>query len=249
VHLLLRDGALLPAPAPVPRDAEGARALAALYAPPPQAPGAVHVRAMMTTTIDGAVAGADGTSGSLHDPDDSFAFSVLRALADVVLVGAATVRAEDYRVVQGRGDLLEPSLRLSGASRPALAIWSRSGELPSTIDPDQPTWLLTPTAGAAQAAERSGLPPEQVLPADTAREAIAALAARGMGLIQAEGGPSALDRLAADSLLDELCLTTAHRTVGGPSPRVLDGAAHEQGWRLDSLLLGEHATLSRYLRA
>ena len=249
MHLLLRDGAPLPSPVPVPADAEGARALAALYAAPQLPPGAVHVRAMMTTTIDGAIAGADGTSGSLHDPDDSFLFSVLRALADVVLVGAATVRAEDYRGVRGREDLLRPSLRPGGAPRPALAIWSRSGELPDYLDPDQPTYLLTPSAGAKDAARRSGLPAAQVLAADSPQEAVEALAARGMRLIQAEGGPSALARLAEAELLDELCFTTAHRTVGGPSPRVLDGAAHETRWTLESLLLGEGATLSRYRRA
>ena len=249
MHLLLRDGAPLPSPVPVPADAEGARALAALYAAPQLPPGAVHVRAMMTTTIDGAVAGADRTSGSLHDPDDSFLFSVLRALADVVLVGASTVRAEDYRSVRGREDLLRPSLRPGGAPRPALAIWSRSGELPDYLDPDQPTYLLTPSAGAGEAAERSGLPAAQVLAADSPQEAVKALAARGMRLIQAEGGPSALARLAEAELLDELCFTTAHRTVGGPSPRVLDGAAHETRWTLESLLLGEGATLSRYRRA
>lgn len=248
MHLLLRDAAPLPSPVPVPADAEGARALAALYAAPELPPGAVHVRAMMTTTIDGAIAGADGTSGSLHDPDDSFLFSVLRALADVVLVGAATVRAEDYRSVRGREDLLRPSLRPGGAPRPALAIWSRSGELPDYVDPDQPTYLLTPSAGAGEAAERSGLPPAQVLAADSPLEAVDALAARGMRLIQAEGGPSALARLAEAELLDELCFTTAHRTVGGPSPRVLDGAPHQTRWTLESLLLGEGATLSRYRR-
>ena len=249
MHLLLRDGAPLPSPVPVPADAEGARALAALYAAPQLPPGAVHVRAMMTTTIDGAVAGADRTSGSLHDPDDSFLFSVLRALADVVLVGASTVRAEDYRSVRGREDLLRPSLRPGGAPRPALAIWSRSGELPDYLDPDQPTYLLTPSAGAKDAARRSGLPAAQVLAADSAEEAVEALAARGMRLIQAEGGPSALARLAEAELLDELCFTTAHRTVGGPSPRVLDGAPHQTRWTLESLLLGEGATLSRYRRA
>lgn len=249
MHLLLRDAAPLPSPVPVPADAEGARALAALYAAPELPPGAVHVRAMMTTTLDGAIAGADGTSGSLHDPDDSFLFSVLRALADVVLVGASTVRAEDYRSVRGREDLLRPSLRPGGAPRPALAIWSRSGELPDYLDPDQPTYLLTPSAGAKDAARRSGLPAAQVLAADSPQEAVEALAARGMRLIQAEGGPSALARLAEAELLDELCFTTAHRTGGGPSPRVLDGAAHQTRWTLESLLLGEGATLSRYRRA
>src|SRR5690625_4947420 len=93
-------------------------ALAELYAFPREA---TWVRAMMNTTVDGAVTGADGTSGSLRNPDDSLVFGVLRALADVVLVGASTVRSEDYRRPQGRADLLSPSRRPGGGRRPALA--------------------------------------------------------------------------------------------------------------------------------
>lgn len=248
MHLLLRDGALLPSPVPVAPDAEGAATLAALYAPTPP-PGGVHVRAMMNTTIDGAIAGSDGTSGPLRNPEDSFVFDVLRALCDVVLVGAETVRREDYREVLGRADLLEPSRRPGGASRPALAIWSRHGDVPDTVDPAQPTYLLTPSAAREEAAERSGLPVEQVLAADAPAEGISALVERGMRAIQAEGGPSALGRLVTAGMLDELCFSTTHRTVGGDSPRVLTGAGHDQAWRLSSLLVGEHATISRYRRA
>lgn len=248
MHLLLRDGALLPAPVPVGPDAEGARTLAALYAPTPP-PGGVHVRAMMNATIDGAISGPDGTSGPLRNPDDSFVFDVLRALCDVVLVGAETVRREDYREVLGRADLLEPSLRPGGGGRPALAIWSRSGDVPDTVDPAQPTLLLTPSAAREAAAERSGLPLDQVLAADTPAAGIAALAERGMRAIQAEGGPSALGRLVTAGLLDELCFSTTHRTVGGRSPHVLAADLHDQAWSLSSLLVGEHATMTRYRRA
>ncbi|HEY0871231.1 MAG TPA: dihydrofolate reductase family protein, partial [Acidothermaceae bacterium] len=38
-----------------------------------------------------------------------------------------------------------------------------------------------------------------------------------------EGGPTLLAAVAADGVLDELCLTIAPMLVGGPSPRVLDG--------------------------
>ncbi|MGP9539849.1 dihydrofolate reductase family protein [Brachybacterium sp. AOP43-C2-M15] len=248
MHLLLRDGDLLPAPVPVPADAEGARLLAEVYAVPPPLPGAVHVRAVMNSTLDGAIAGADGTSGPLRNPDDSLVFEVLRALTDVVLVGAGTVRVEDYSSTQGRADLPTSSLRPGGASRPALAIWSRSGELPASIDPEGPTYLITDAASARDAARRTGLPAEQVIVAGTAREALEGLAARGLRAVQAEGGPSALGRLAAEGLLDELCFSTTHRTVGGPSPRVMQGAVPEQDWSLGSLLVGEHATIARHTK-
>lgn len=248
MHLLLRDGALLPAPFPLGIGPEAARTIADLYALPALPAGTAHVRAMMNATLDGAIHGADGTSGTLRNPDDSLVFGVLRALADVVLVGAATVRVEDYSHVQGRGDLLEPSRRPGGAPRPALAVWSDSGDLPDALDRRGPLHLISSPASAAEAGRRAGLDAEHVIAAATPSAAIEGLAARGMRGIQVEGGPSTLGRLAADGLIDELCFSTTHRTVGGGSPRMLRGAAHDQSWELSSLLLGEHATISRYRR-
>lgn len=245
LHLLLSGGTLLPSPRRVSRDGAGARLLAEEYAVDAAR---VSVRAMMNTTIDGAIAGADGTSGPLRNPDDSFAFGVLRALTDVVVAGAATVRTEDYRRPRGRGDLLEPSRRPAGAARPALAVWTSSGELPESVEADWPTFALCPPGRAAAVRDRSGLPADQVLAVSSGREAIAALAALGMRAIQLEGGPSRLGALVAEGVVDELCFSTTHRTVGGPSPRVLDAPAHDAGWALRSLLVGKHATLARYAR-
>lgn len=247
MHLLMREGAVLPAPLPVTADAEGARLLADVYAVQ-LPPSGAHVRAMMNTTIDGAIVGADGTSGTLRNPDDSFVFDVLRALTDVVLVGAETVRTEDYRRPLGRADLLTPSRRPGGAQRPALAIWSRTGELPPTIEPDWPTYLITPPGEARRAAERAGVPEAQVIIADGPAAAVRGLAERGLRAIQAEGGPSALGRLASAGLLDELCFSTTHRSVGGDSSRVVRGEAHELSWSLASLVVGQHATIARHVR-
>ena len=49
----------------------------------------------MIASIDGATA-LEGTSGGLGGPGDRAVFSVIRGLADVILVGGATVRAEHY---------------------------------------------------------------------------------------------------------------------------------------------------------
>lgn len=248
MHLLLRDGVLLPAPHPLGDGPEAAQTIADLYAYPALPAGSVHVRAMMNTTLDGAVHGADGTSGPLRNPDDSLVFGVLRALTDVVLVGAGTVRVEDYSSIQGRGDLLSPSHRPGGAPRPALAVWSNSGDLPPALDRGGGFYLIASPEAAAEAGRRAGVDREQVIPAATPAAAIHGLAARGLRAIQAEGGPSALGRLAAAGMLDELCLSTTHRTVGGPSSRVLHGPEHDQGWEQASLLVGEHATIARYRR-
>lgn len=67
----------------------------------------------MIASVDGGTA-VDGRSGGLGHPTDKAVFRLARAAADVVLVGAQTVRAERYRplpepkllaVVSGSGDL------------------------------------------------------------------------------------------------------------------------------------------------
>ena len=54
------------------------------------------LRVNFVSTLDGAVSGADGRSGSINTPADHRVFRVLRELADAVVVGAGTVRAEGY---------------------------------------------------------------------------------------------------------------------------------------------------------
>lgn len=245
LQVLVRDGEVLASPLPVSRDAAGAALLAEVYAYPTGRP---WVRAMMNTTIDGAISGHDGTSGSLRNPDDSFVFGVLRALTDVVLVGAGTVRAEDYRRPRGRADLLEPSRRPAGGTRPALAIRTRTGGLPASVEADWPTFLLSPSAQRAEVIARSGLPAAHVLAAETEQAAVQVLIERGYRGIQAEGGPSSLGALVAAGTVDELCFSLTHRTVGGPSSRVLVGPAHVQDWELTHLIVGAHATLTTYRR-
>ncbi|WP_203230917.1 dihydrofolate reductase family protein, partial [Agromyces humi] len=57
------------------------------------------VRMNFVTSLDGAVT-LEGRSGGLGDEHDRLAMQVLRTLADVVLVGAGTVRVEGYGGLQ-----------------------------------------------------------------------------------------------------------------------------------------------------
>ncbi|MGO1334328.1 MAG: dihydrofolate reductase family protein, partial [Cellulosimicrobium funkei] len=86
---------LLPAAEHLPPDPREDR-LAALYAYGTPVRGASVVRANMVASVDGAAWGPDERSGSINDDADWRVFRVLRALADVVLVGAGTARAEGY---------------------------------------------------------------------------------------------------------------------------------------------------------
>ena len=56
------------------------------------------------------------------------------------------------------------------------------------------------------------------------KEAVTALRDRGLGRVLCEGGPRLLGQLAAEGLLDELCLTVTP-VLAGPGPiRVVAGA-------------------------
>lgn len=71
------------------------------------------IRANFVTSLDGSVTTADGTSGDLGGEADRRAFAVMRSLAEVILVGAGTVRAEGYRQDDS----------------PPIAVVTRSGEV------------------------------------------------------------------------------------------------------------------------
>lgn len=186
------------------------------YAYPPEG---VWLRANMIASLDGA-AWVDGRSGGLGSPGDRRLFAALRAMADVVIVGAGTVRAEGYGPVR-------PGPQ---GQAPPLAIVSRRLDLdldsPVFTEPKARTVLLT-----VQAA-----PPERLRAAERVAEVIMAgedgidfsravreLAARGHRRLLCEGGPALLARAAADGVLDELCLTLSPMLVAGDPSRILAG--------------------------
>ena len=83
----------------------------------------------MVASADGAVS-VNGRSGGLSGPADRMLFTVLRSVADLILVGAGTVRAERYRPVQA--DEIWSGLRPPGAPVPPIAVVT--GRL--DLDPD-----------------------------------------------------------------------------------------------------------------
>jgi len=82
--------------APTDRDST-LQAPADLYAYPDPMPPRGWVRANMVSSLDGSASGADGVSGSVSSPVDKAPSGCCGGLADVILVGASTVRTEGYR--------------------------------------------------------------------------------------------------------------------------------------------------------
>jgi riboflavin biosynthesis pyrimidine reductase len=208
--------------------ADDVEALAELYAYPAVSSGAPWLRANMIESIDGA-SSLNGRSGGLSGAADRLVFAVLRSLADVILVGAATARAEKYRPV--REQEIWPKLRGERQQpTPPIAVVTRKLDL----DLDSPlvagapggarTILLTTKAAPAGRREAASAHADVVV---TGRDtvppsaAVQELASRGYRNVLLEGGPALLRQVAEAGLLDDLCLTFSPVLEGGMAGRIL----------------------------
>ncbi|MFE4515001.1 pyrimidine reductase family protein [Kitasatospora sp. NPDC056783] len=238
-------------------DPAALESLAAVYAYPEQVnQGRPWLRANMVSGLDGA-ARLDGLSDGLSGDADKRIFGVLRALSDVVLVGAETVRAEGYRPARAREEFAAARAAAGQAPAPAIAVVSRSLRLdltaPLFTEPLVRTVVIT-TEDAPEERRREVAEVADLVLAGTGsvdpRVAVAALAGRGWTRLLTEGGPRLLGQLAAAGLLDELCLSLAPLLTGGDAPRVLDAARMPdvQRMRLVSLIEQKGFLFTRYLR-
>jgi riboflavin biosynthesis pyrimidine reductase len=159
------------------------------------------------STLDGRAA-LDGSTRPLGGPADLEMLLSLRAVADAVLIGPGTVRAEGY------GRLVSPERRPS--SPPAVLI-SRRFDIPWEAGlfaaADQPVLIYTSSdAGPAPGVEA---PVEIVrLPQCTPAAALRDLRARGVRALLSEGGPTLFHGFLAAGQVDELFLTLTPLLTG-----------------------------------
>lgn len=198
----------------------------------PLRPDRPTVVANFVSTLDGVVsyytpeAAGGGEISGFFEPD-RLVMGLLRALADVVLVGAGTVRAApDERWTP---DFIHPSsadafaaLRrgLGLAPQPTTAVVSASGALdldhPGLAGPRVPVVILTTTRGAA-AVTCDGVPSHvsvRDLGASPSPSRLLAALGDGPRLVLCEGGPHLLGQLLDAQLVDELFLTLAPQLAG-----------------------------------
>lgn len=182
------------------------------------------------TALDGAVV-VDGTSGPLGGDGDRQLFLALRDRCDVVLVGAGTVRAENYGPTSDRA--ARARQERGQTARPALAIVTRSGDLLGQNrlweDRDMAIVVVTgPDIPPGVMAELEHRGAEVVVTGDDGVDlaiAMQALAARGWHRAMCEGGPELAHDLVAAGLVTDMFTTIAGTVVGGGSsmvPTVLD---------------------------
>jgi riboflavin biosynthesis pyrimidine reductase len=238
-------------------------ALAALYGYPGLGPPPARwVRANMVASLDGA-ATVDGRSGGLSSEGDQQVFAMLRAHADVILVGAGTVRAEGYGPVRPEAEGLRWAWLRDGRPPSApIAVVTRALDLDlgsaliANAPPHARTIVITTESalpGRCAAAARTA----EVIVAGEAsvdlKAAVDSLAERGHQRISCEGGPHLLAQLADASLLDELCLTFSPLLAGPGADRIVTGGLPMPGggtlpFTLAHALEDEGHLLCRYVR-
>lgn len=164
------------------------------------------LRLNFVTTLDGAANGPDGRSGTINSAADHRGFTAMRRAADVLLVGAGTVRAESY-----------------GPARTPLVVVSSRPDLPESV---HGPGVVLATTGSSGAAEGDGVWICGQDRVDLARVVTRARQDFGPHVLS-EGGPTLAAELVAAGLVDELALSWTPRLVGGDRgrhPRLLDGA-------------------------
>jgi len=206
----------------------------------------------MVASLDGGTA-VDGKSSSLGDHDDLEVFNAIRAVPDVILVGAGTVKAEDYRPLsldeKRRGLRVERGL----AATPTLAIvtgrLSVDPEARVFSDPDHKPLIITgahadPTrlmmlGDAADVAILDDLSPRAIL------EHLGAA-----GVVLLEGGPTLSGDFAKAGLIDEINLTVTPNVLSGESRRIIVGDTLDppMDMKVNRVLYGDEALFVRYLR-
>ena len=207
----------------------------------------------MVESVDGATA-VDGGASALNDADDRALFLALRAVADVVLIGAQTVRSEklgpirlDEEMVRHRreagieGDPKLVILTRSLGLDPGHRVFSDQARRPMILtgvdaDPDRIS-KLTEVADINQTEQLDG------------SGIVSAL--RDASVVLCEGGPSVNSELIAADVVDEVNLTLSPLLALGESKRVASGDALESPTRMqiDRTLIGDQSLFLRFVRA
>jgi len=212
----------------------------------------------MVTGLDGTAA-IHGRVGSLSTAPDQELFRRMRQLADVVLVGAETVRREGYGPVRLSDEARQQRLRAGKPATPPLAVVSRSLEFDWTAKafadaPDEARTLVITSAAAdpGRVAEAEKVATVVVAGEDRVDPAAAlqALADLGARMVLCEGGPRWLGELVAADRLDELLLSVSPLIGGDPLPVCINPpGADLASFTLEGAMAEGDTLFLRYQRA
>jgi riboflavin biosynthesis pyrimidine reductase len=227
-----------------------------LYAYPDRLP-RPWLQVNFVSSADGAST-VDGTSAGLSSAPDRRIFLLGRDLADVVLVGGGTVRAENLRGVRAKGEHAHRRARHGLAPVPPIAVVTGT----AAIDPGSrlftdttvpPIILTTDSADLGRRRALADAGADVIVTGDQRVDLGAAmdvLAERGLHRVDCEGGPHLFGELLALDLVDQLCLTVAPLLAGAGAGRIAEGrpSGVPQSLELASVLHDGGFLMLRYRR-
>lgn len=239
-------------------DTDDDQRLASFYSYPP-ALDRCWVRANMIASLDGG-ATDDGKAAGLAGPGDRALFARMRQEADVILVGASTVRIENYSGAALSVAQRRERQRRGQAEVPPIAIVTHGADFDHDAKiftrTEVPPLILTSRDAVDDARGRFGAVADVIDASgrDGDRVDLAAVlttfAERRLLRVLSEGGPAIISLLIEHGLLDELCVTIAPILVGGEARRIAvgDGTAHTRLRRSHLLTDDEGYLYTRYVR-
>ena len=189
-------------------------------------------------SLDGVVAipGLPRSHAVISDESeaDRFVLALLRACADVVLVGAGTLAASPtgtWRVDKAYPEAADAFAQLRASrglpEQPVVAAITSGASLAASHPVLDAGALVLTTASAAPALAATVPAAAEVLSVNEGarvdlRAAVAALRERGHGVIVSEAGPTLFGQLVAADLVDELFLTVSP-LLAGRGLRLVEG--------------------------
>jgi riboflavin biosynthesis pyrimidine reductase len=217
-------------PGPGTVDDVSAAVMAEARPPHPSRP---WVYTNMIASADGGTA-VSGLSGALGGPGDREVFAALRSVADVILVGASTVRDERYRPPR-RPEVVRSRRVAEGRQPdPRVAVVTRSLDLDAGLplfgDPANRPLIVTVTSAPADRRRALSAVADLVDAGsddvDLGR-ALRLLATDGVRTVLGEGGPSLNGQLIDAGLVDEWNLSLSPHLLAGDSHRAAVGPVPE----------------------
>ncbi|MBY6414497.1 pyrimidine reductase family protein [Rhodococcus sp. BP-252] len=215
------------------------------------------VRVNFVSSVDGAVS-ADGVSAGLGTPSDKRVFGALRALADVVVVGAGTVRAEDYGGVHLADDERERRIAAGQSPVPRIVVVTASASLdPQSrlfTDTEVSPTVVTASSSSPEARRRLEAAGARVVVDDgdvTPAAVTAELERAGERRVLLEGGPGLFGTFLDDDAVDEICSTVSPVAVAGSAGRIAhsEHASMRAMNRAHVLADDDGTLLTRWVRA
>ncbi len=221
----------------LPEPADEITVEAAYDAPLGSHPDRPWIGLCMVASVDGSTV-VGGASAALSSPTDAAVLGRLRQLADVIVVGAGTVRDEGYGPPRKQGQRIGVVTRSGNVDLDIALFTSGAGFLITTEDATFDTQGVDVIRAGVDSVDLS----------EAVRRVVRLVPQ--CSIVQAEGGALLNGALLDADLIDEINLTTSSAAVGGDGPRLASGAGDlRHAFDLRQLAIDDDSFLyARWLR-